>query len=184
MEIIHTADPAEFTRYANTCLSGHKGAVVCVNETPCVWTGQLPTLDLDKCERRGLYVGMGQYLGGSIVNMPGDLSICITTWGGSELAPGIVDKLAAWLEGRGLSISRDENDVLLDGKKVLSWARATTREGWCQSVIHCSIGPMDLDLVREICTKPMEKVPGSLGEYGVTAEELWSIAEPMIEEAL
>ena len=70
---------------------------------------------------------------------------------------------------------------MTDIDRLISVARAEL--GCTESVIHCSIGPMDLDLVREICTKPMAKVPGSLGDYGVTAAELWATAEPMIEEA-
>ena len=184
MTIYRAESAADFEEFANRCLSpGGEGCVYHISPSVSVWTGQLATLDLAACERLGLTVGQGEYMGGSIVNMPGDLSICITTWGDSDLAPEIVERMAAWLTGMG-ELSQDENDVLLDGRKVLSWARATTVKGWCQSVVHCSVGPMDLKLVREICTKPMAKVPGSLGDYGVTAEELWSIAASMIEEAV
>ncbi len=180
MKIITTPDPAAFERYAEECLSGHEGVVVCINNAPCVWTGQLATLDVPACKHHGLYVGTGQYLGGSIVNMPGDLSVCITTWGSSEVAPQIVDKAVEWLSGLGINLTRDENDVLAAGKKVISWARATTVKGWCQSVIHFSIGKMDLELVKEICTKPMEKIPGALSEYGITAKD----CEKIVMEAL
>ena len=184
MTIYRAESAAAFEEYANRCLyPGREGCVYHVSPSVSVWTGQLATLDLAACERLGLEVGQGQYLGGSIVNMPGDLGICITTWGNSELAPQIVERMTERLRELG-EVSMDENDILLDGKKVLSWARATTLQGWCQSVIHCSVGPMNLDLVREICTKPMKKVPGSLGDYGVTAKELWSIAASMIEEAV
>ncbi len=183
MRIYRAESAAAFEEYANRCLyPGGEGCVYHISPSVSVWTGQLATLDLAACERLGLEVGHGQYLGGSIVNMPGDLSICITTWGDSDLAPEIVERMAARLRELG-EVSMDENDILLEGKKVVSWARATTVKGWCQSVIHCSVGPMDLDLVREICTKAMEKIPGSLGEYGLTAYDLWAVAEPLIEEA-
>lgn len=175
MEILKTKNPLEFLAFAESCLdktNGHEGLVIHICAEPCVWTGQLPTLDEAECKRRGLTVCRGRYLAGSIVNMPGDLSLCLTTWGDSEQAPQWVDKLAAYLDRRGIAITRDENDVLADGKKVISWARATTAEGWQQSVVHCSVGMMDLELVKAVCKKPMVKVPGSLAEYGITAEEL------------
>jgi len=175
MDILKTNDPKEFLAFAESCLdkdNGHEGLVIHVCEEPCVWTGQIPTLDEQECIRRGLTVCRGRYLGGSIVNMPGDLSLCLTTWGDSEQAPQWVDKLAAYLDRRGIAVTRDDNDVLADGKKVLSWARATTIDGWQQSVVHCSVGRMDLELVEAVCTKPMVKVPGSLVEYGITADEL------------
>ncbi len=174
MRIQRTKNADYFESVANECLSGREGAIVCINAAPCVWTGELNTLNLAACKRNKLYVGRGKYLGGSIVNMPGDLSICMTTWGNSELAPQIVERAAAWLEKRGAAITRDENDVLADGKKVVSWARVTTVQGWCQSVVHFSVGAMDLELVREICTKPMKKTPGALSLYGITAEMIWA----------
>lgn len=180
MKIQRTKNADYFEAVANECLAGREGIVVCINADLCVWTGELATFDLAACKRNGLAVGRGKYLGGSIVCMPGDLSICITTWGNSELAPQVVDRATEWLARRGISITRDENDVLADGKKVISWARATTLQGWCQSVVHFSVGAMDLELVREICTKPMVKVPGALSDYGITAEMIWAEIAPLL----
>lgn len=182
MKIQRTRNAEYFESVANECLAGREGIVVCINADVCVWTGELNTLNLAECKRRNLYVGRGRYLGGSIVNMPGDLSICITTWGNSELAPKIVDHAAEWLAERGINITRDENDVLADGKKVISWARAITLQGWCQSVVHFSAGAMDLELVREICTKPMKKIPGALSDYGITADMIWDEIKSLLEE--
>lgn len=179
MKAYHTNSCTEFTHLASEF--SEERIITHVTKTSCVWTGQLPTLNCEECEKRGIEIGQGEYLGGSIVNMPGDLSLCIVTWGDSDLAPQIVDKTAEWLSERGISITYDENDVLADSKKVVSWARATTLQGWCQSVVHFSIGEMDLELVKAICTKPMVKVPGALSEYGVTAEDLWTVIEPIIE---
>lgn len=182
MELIKTNKPDVFTDYANECLAGHEGAVICVNDEPCVWTGQLATFDRGECEKRGLYIGVAQHLGGTIVNMPGDVSLCVTTWGNSEIAPKIAAKLTNWLTEKGLSATTDGNDTLVDGKKVISWARATTVKGWCQSVVHVSVGKMDLKLVRAVCTKPMKKTPGALSEYGITADDLVPIVEKELEE--
>ena len=64
------------------------------------------------------------------------------------------------------------SDLLADGKKVASWARATLITGWVQTVAHFSVN-VDVDLIRQICTKPMVKVPGALSDYGITAEMIW-----------
>ena len=172
MIIIKTSDSGEVGRFIAGRLDGPESMLIHVAREPVVSTGQLNTLDLVECERRGLYVGKWEYLGGTIVVMPGDLSMCIVTWGESDLAQQIVDTVAEWLAGRGIEVTRDGNDVMAYGKKVVSWARATNRNGWCQSVVHFSVGPMDLDLVRAICTKPMVKVPGSLGKYGISANDI------------
>lgn len=182
MRHYYTSDPAEEYRLARECLSGTEAQIVVVNEAPCVWTGQFPTLDLGACARLGLTVAVGEYLGGSIVCMPGDLSVMQITFGRSDWAQTLAWDAFDWLTAQGLQTAKDGNDVLADGKKVVSWATATTYDGWCQSVVHFSIGPMDLSLVREICTKPMTKVPGSLGEYGITAEMLMQALEIQQEE--
>ena len=172
MVITSTNDPQEFEKFANECLyAGREGAILHTATSVNVWTGQLDTLNRRACLDHELFVGTGQYLGGTIVNMPGDLSVVIATWGSSEIGPQIVDRFAKLLEDRGIDIAEDENDILADGKKVISWARATTVKGWCQTVVHFSIGKMDLSLVQEICTKPMKKVPGALSDYNILAAD-------------
>lgn len=182
MRIQRTKRADYFESIANEYLAGREGIVVCINDNPCVWTGELDTLDLAACQKHNMYVGHGKYIGGSIVNMPGDLSICITTWGDSNLALQIVNKAATWLSERGVNITSDKNDILADEKKVISWAKATTLQGWCQSVVHFSVGQMDLDLIKEICTKPMIKEPGALSLYGLTAEMIWNEIKEVIDQ--
>ena len=171
MEVIKTTDPAEFERYANECLAGHEGMVIHTCDKPCIWTGQLRTYNPSATD---LFVGKALYLGGTIVNGKGDVSICRTTWGNSDFAPDLVRRSAEWLKEKDLSVTTDENDVLVDGKKVISWARFTTVKGWCQSVVHYSVN-VDLELIRAICTKPMVKVPGALSDYGITTKEILTL---------
>ena len=172
MEIYKANNLTEAVELSKECLSGHEGVIIYVSEGPSVLTGAFNTLDRDACKRFGLQIGEAPYHGGTIVNMPGDLSLCITTWGNSEIAREIVDATVEWLEGLGVKVSRNNNDVLADEKKVISWARTMTISGWCQSVVHFSVGKMNLDLVKEICTKRMVKIPGSLSDYGITADDI------------
>ena len=180
MTIYMAADARDFETMANR-ETGE--TVALIHDTPCVWTGKLPTLDLAACERLGLYVGRGKYHGGSIVNMPGDLSLCVTTPTKSEIARRIVDAAAEVLSEAGAAVTRDGNDVLADGEKVVSWARARVQNsGKWQSVVHFSAGTMDLDLVRQICTKQMLKIPGSLSRYSITANDCLKVAASVINE--
>ncbi len=172
MKTYRTTSCAEFARLASE--QSEERLIIHRAFAPCAWTGRLRTLNESECRRRGIPIGRGEYIGGSIVCMPGDLSLCLMSWGNSDFAPALVEAAADWLTERGIAVERDNNDVLADGKKVISWARATTVRGWTQSVVHFSVGPMDIGLVRAICTKPMAKEPGSLGEYGITAELILS----------
>lgn len=175
METIRTTDPQRCQQYADECLSpasGHEGKLVYISTEPCVLTGPASPYRASACQKHGFYVARGQYLGGSIVTMTGDVSICLTTWGNTNYAPELVHAFAEWLKSREYNVTRDNNDVLVDNKKILSWGRATTVNGWCQSVVHFSVGHMDLGLVEEICLKPMVKIPGALDDYGITTETI------------
>lgn len=180
MKIYRTSSVPEAVRLATEWTE--ERIIIGVAKEPSVMTGQLDTMRRRECEKLNLAIGQGEYLGGSIVNMTGDICICIITWGSSEIAKQIVDRSASWLEEKGISITRDGNDVMADGCKVISWARATTSAGWCQSVVHFSIGRMDLDLVRSICTKPMEKIPGSLNAYGISTADVLGVISPLLVE--
>lgn len=174
MEIIRTDSAKEFERYANECLSGHSGAVIHHSATSCVWTGQLPTYDPEAVKRHGFETGVGKCLGGTIVNFPDDVSVCVTTWGRSTFGANAAKALGKYLADKGISVSYDENDVLAEGKKVVSWAQAGTISGWYQSVLHVSMN-MDVQIVKEICTKEMRKIPAALSELGINAEDVINI---------
>lgn len=172
MDIYKTENASDFEKFVAYSLNGHEGIGVHVAKERCVWTGQLPTINRTECKNKKLYIGSGKYLGGTIVDMVGDVTLCITTYYISDYAPKLVDSFAKYLEEKGIEITRDENDILANGKKVVSWARATSINGWTQSFIHFSVGKMNLKLVKAICTKPMVKKPGSLAELGVTTEDV------------
>ena len=180
MEILRTHSAEEFEQFANDCLKGHDGCVIHIAKKPNVWTGVYEnTFDRNECEKRGLYVGKGQYLGGTIVCSKEDVSVCYTSLEKEGFAERIHDATLKWLKAKNINVTTDNNDILADGKKVFSWGRASAASGYTQTVVHYSVN-IDLDLIKTICKKPMEKTPGALSDYGVAAEE----CEAVIMEAL
>ena len=171
METYITNDPLEALRLSEECLAGHEGLIVHIADSVFVETGAFPTCDTVVCETLGIPVCRARYLGGSIVCFPGDLSFCEISWGHSDFAPELVASATAWLQSKGLSVERDGNDILVDGRKVVSWARAATSKGWVQSVVHFSV-MSDEALIQRICTKQMVKRPGALAEYGISADDI------------
>ena len=171
MIVNYTDGPEQFERLASAW-SGER-LIINIADTPCVWTGRLNTLDEDACKKANLIIATGEYLGGSIVCFHGDLSLCLVTWGNTlpDFGEMCMEAVADLLTEAGAEVRRDNNDVLADGKKIASWARATTRSGWVQTVVHFSVNT-DLELIKRICTKPMRKVPGQLSDYGITAEDI------------
>lgn len=184
MQIFKTSDPAKAMAFAAECIGpqGHEGLDVFFNRDLFLQTGVLATSDKEAARQRGIPVWEAEHLGGSIVCFPGDLSLCLTTWGDSmpSFGPDCMDAVSRLLRERGAKVKQDNNDVLADGKKVASWARATLLSGWVQTVLHFSVN-VDLELIRAICTKPMAKIPDALSEYGITAEEIFKEIEPLLE---
>lgn len=171
--IKYTTSAQAFEKYANDCLKGHEGAAFHVAESPCVWVGKIDTAyNKDECNSRRLPIAKGQYYAGAIVCMPGDVSACITTDGLSDVGMNISDAIFNYLFGKGINVIKDGNDILADGKKVASYCQAETPNGLCQTVVHVSVGKMDLDLVKAICAKPMLKTPGALSDYGISTKDI------------
>lgn len=174
MNILETHDLDEAQSFADECLAGREGAIIFVCDEAQVLTGQTNTMNKAKCEELGLSVTTALHIGGTLVCMPGDVVVCLTTWGRTDYAKKLTETFADWLAGYGL-VGEDNNDVTMYGKKVVSWAGGSTAEGWYQSGVHFSIGPMNLDLVDAICTKPRKKTPGSLMEYHIGTEDVLEV---------
>lgn len=181
MEIIKAKSPLDFENYANECLKGHEGTVIYVHKENCVWSGLLKnTYDEEECKKRGLTVCFGRYYAGSIVNMPNDISVCITTWGKCDKGFEICKAVMELLKKQDIDVFFDVNDVIADGKKVASYCSVQQPSGWVQTVVHISIGEMNLDLVKAICTKPIKKIPGALSDYGIKTKDILKIVEKII----
>ncbi len=171
-ETFYTNDCKEFEAYAEDCLSNQReGTVVHVGEKVCVWTGVFTTFSQEECDKRGLDVGHGRYAGGTIVCFPGDVSICHTSSGVDRYAESLASMVLTWFKQKRLNVTVDGNDILVDGKKVFSCASMQLLNGWVQSVAHFSV-TVDLELIKSICRKYTEKIPGELKDYKIDSQIL------------
>lgn len=155
-------------------LKGHEGKIIHEPSEPCVLTGAQFSMSEDACRERNLYVGRAGYIGGTIVCMPNDLNVFSVTWGNTDWAKNAIRHINDWLNRLGLNAVIDNNDILVDDKKVASYARVTYLTGWCQSGFHFSCGDMDLELISAVCEKEMRKIPGTLKDHNVSAEMILS----------
>lgn len=152
---------------------GEDGVVVHVCKEPCVWIGaDLGQYDKSECTSNGIPVASGYYNGGAIVNFPGDVTASLTTWGNNDFGQQTVEHFRNRLSSLGIDSFVDNNDLIANDKKVVSWARATFKTGYCQSYVHFSIGTIDIELISKICKKEIKKMPGSLMELGVSTEDV------------
>lgn len=149
------------------------GLVLLFSSELAVVYGYPQYIDVNACVRNGAFLYQAWHLGGAIVCFPGDLSIMELKNGGSNFGSESISAVRDMLETRRISALIDGNDLMVNGRKCGSWARTSDR-GYTQTVVHFSINS-DVAIIRELCTKPMAKIPGALSDYGITAEDIWTI---------
>lgn len=87
-----------------------------------------------------------------------------------------------YLKGKGLNAEAVSNDILIDGYKVFGWASNFYKE-YNAIFITCHFSmSVDLELINNVCTKPMNKIPKGLKEFGIAAEEVESFLIQFIKE--
>lgn len=80
---------------------------------------------------------------------------------------------------KGINATTNNNDVMIDNKKVIgtiSEILPAPYNDWVYFGASISINS-DAELIDKICTKPMNKTPGALSDYGITTDEVveWTL---------
>lgn len=181
MNTVRTNSIKTAVETVNASLQSHTDClVIYIGNSLCVLRGRAAMYDRELCQELNLPVGRSIYTGGVIVCGAGDLSMCLVTQEYSNFGPDASRLLKDFYMTKGLAVSSDRNDILIDGRKITSWSR-THYEGMWQNVLHVSINS-DVDLIRRICKKPMVKVPGSLKDYGITANDCLVVIQSLLQE--
>ena len=149
------------------------GLVLLFSSELAVVYGHPQYIDTNVCARNGAFLYQAWHLGGAIICFPGDLSIMELKNGGSNFGYESISAVRDMLESRKIDALIDGNDLMVDGRKCGSWAR-TIDSGYTQIVVHFSINS-DMQTIQELCAKPMVKIPGALSDYGITAEDIWTV---------
>ena len=158
---------AEATKYIQGGL--HKIAYVVVG-SPVAIVHRKTQVDEETCKELGYEIVESYNNAGTIISNKGDVLIGHF----AELNNGWYDKFISyfldWLKAKGLNAEFVSNDVTVDGYKVCGMC--ITRYGridYTGGIISMNV---NLDHIKAICKKPMQKVPKGLSEYGITTEEV------------
>lgn len=111
--------------------------------------------------------------GGAMVTQPGDICYACISKTKINFDKHFCQYLKQKLLEKGLNITEEKNDLLIDGKKFLGDMKITLPNGLYFYGGHISYH-VNLPLIEKICTKPMEKVPVGLADYNITHNELES----------
>ena len=159
-----------------------------VGERTEVHYGLANDADLEYCEAHGIPCYNLRQPGGTVVSAAGNISIGFLynnhDRGGLVLSP-ILSDLMRYLSKRDLSATVNKNDLLVDGYKVAAGSARNFGEkhDWTYEVFYISIN-QDLETIKNVCKKPMVKVPKGLSEYGITTEEMVEWCSNWLKEHL
>lgn len=137
--------------------------------------------DFDYCAKHGIEcVNIGRR-GGTFVVNKGDIGVGIVEPALNNTKGYLIqDEFVKFLERKNLPVSVNGNDILIDGYKVYGWASNYYKE-YDAIFISCHFTmSVDLDLIKNICTKPMNKIPKGLSDYGITREEIIKFLEDLL----
>lgn len=151
-------------------LNKKHGIAYCVHDEKSIFCTDLNTINEDACVEYGYTVLDTKHTGGVVVVNKGDMSVVHFGEIGNDWMHRFANYLIERYKEKGLNATYEDNDVLIDGYKI-SGLSATPYGHIQYSTIHIGINT-NLDHIKQICRKPMNKVPKGLSEYGITTEEV------------
>ena len=183
--MIKTITQNEIIKEYSSALLKRSGMVIVEYDNMQVNYGFDAKPNFEYCQAHNIpCVDIGRRGGAFVVNN-GDIGFGYITSGlDNTVGELIYNKFAEYLRAKGLNAEAKDNDVLIDGYKVFGWASNYYKE-YDAIYITCHFTmSVDLELIRNVCTKPMNKIPKGLSEYGITSDEIKEFIERTIEGEL
>ena len=146
------------------------GVAYCKHDVKSILVSDESAINTEVCAELGYNLMGTKHTGGAVVVADGDVSVIHFGEIGNDWMHRFANYLIERYKERGLDATFDGNDVLIDGYKI-SGLSATPYGHIQYSTIHIGINT-NLDHIKAICRKPMNKVPKGLSEYGITTEEV------------
>lgn len=127
-------------------------------------------VDEEVCKTLGYDIVESYNNAGTIVSNAGDILIGHTNSPDNGWYDRFIAYFLDWLKAKGLNAEYVSNDIVVDGYKVCGMC--ITRYGRIDYTGGIISVNCNLDHIKQICRKPMKKVPKGLSEYGITTEEV------------
>lgn len=145
----------------------------CIYDKNYVYKGDFECPDEAYLQEHNLEICEIPTIGGIIIVSAGDIGFGLTTFNldkTNSFLEKAKENLIALIESHGYKCTLDGNDILINNFKVASYC-SLIRDQVFFGVFQCSVN-VNLELIKNICTKPMVKIPKGLSEFGITTEEV------------
>lgn len=139
--------------------------------------------NFDYCEKHNIPCANIGRRGGTFVVNKDDIGFGFITKGlDNTIGISIYNGVYEFLKSKGLNVHQKGNDVLVDGYKVFGWASHYYQEyDAIYITAHITLS-VNIELIQNICTKPMNKVPKGLNDFGITQKDVIEFLEKWGEE--
>lgn len=119
--------------------------------------------------------------GGAFVVNKGDWGIGYVGKGlDNSIGEYVYKSFERYLKDKGLNAEAVDNDILIDGYKVFGWASHYYKDYDAIFITMHFTMSVDIELIKNICTKPMSKTPKGLQEFGFTRQDIKDFIENTI----
>ena len=173
MEITQVNQKELYLQAINCINNEEEKALYCIYDKNYVVVGVEQQPNFEYIENNNIEIFDIPTLGGTIVVNRGDIGFGMASPSLAKANAFIFrakDNLVSLLTNKNLNVSTEHNDVMIDGYKVASCC-SILKNNMALSVFQLSLN-VNLELIQNICTKPMVKIPKGLSEFGITTEEL------------
>lgn len=137
-----------------------------------VFVGTNTNLNKNFCLKNNIELLEFPNEGGVIVVSEGDFDIgFISKDINNNFNYNFATKIKEYLNKKGLDAKFDGNDLILNEKYKCGSFSSRRLGNMLYSAFHISIN-VDLQMIKNICTKPMVKIPKGLSSYGISTEEI------------
>lgn len=170
MEIIKPTQ-SEWIKEVEKHIAGgiHKIGYVII-ERPVAIVHRSYQVDKAICIKLGYEIVESYNNGGTILANQGDIIFSHLDAPENGWLYRFADYFVEWLKDKGLNATFEDNDILIDGYKVCGLC--ITRYGRIDFSSAILAVNTNLEHIKQICRKPMNKIPKGLSEYGITTAEV------------
>ena len=165
-EVQYMTDPVIQSHIVTDAISQNQNSLfIVIPSSTFVWVGNNSDYNETYCQENNIPVLFEPYNGGAICVSKDDLQIAITMNNmPTKLVDVLLNNVYSWIK---LSINNYietvGNDILVDGKKVVGFGYSTLGQmGLVTIQVSFSV---DIDFIKNIYTKEMNKKPAGLNEF-------------------
>lgn len=153
-------------------MSKTEDAIYCIYDRPVVFRSTTNDVNDYYCEQNNMLIINTGNMGGTIVANTGDIGVAILKKEGWTVGADTLNQLCEKLKDRTPNLRVDGNDLIGEENfKLTSYASFNVGNRVIYTIIAISINPNIEDIVN-ICSKPMNKIPKGLSDYGIAREEI------------